>query len=120
MAKFGSLMTEESGEEIVYHMMGFCRKSKAWYEQKIGERERGRDDGGGRMDTSFMEILPTVLSRCVDFWTKADAEREMEMESEEMHGGSEDGNGMWTDMLGNWPVGTEGQDIGVGMGGGMG
>jgi len=117
-------MSEESGEGMVYHMVVILRNSRAWYEQKIGEREkerergRERDDGDGKMDTSFMEILPTLLGRCSDFWTVAEVETERETESEEMRGKSDDeeGNGVWSDMLGSWP----GQEIGVGMGSGIG
>jgi hypothetical protein len=53
------------GSGLVIHMLGFFRKSKVWYEQKMNEPGSHRKRG---MDTSFVDILPTILSRCIDFW----------------------------------------------------
>lgn len=57
----------------VSRMKAFFAKSRRWFEQKVGEgvivggdREGGNGDGG--MDRGFVEVLPTVLRWCVDFW----------------------------------------------------
>ena len=92
-------VSEQGSNNFVSHIYDLFQQSKIWYSQL--QRDPSPIEKGAP-SLSFMEIIPTIMARCVDFSVK--------FASAESDGGASGEGGMeviradeqWSEMLSSW------------------
>lgn len=80
------LSTEGEVNEAFFHMRKLWKSSSSWFDDIERDQSRAGECAIGQLGLHFMDILPTVIDKCVDFPGTR---------------GCED---KWSDMLTDWPV----------------
>jgi hypothetical protein len=96
-------VSEPGSNNFVSHIYDLFQQSKIWYNQVL--RDPAPIEGSECPNFSFMEIIPTIMARCVDFSvTFASVESEVSGEGGEGLEGLEvvRGDEQWSEMLSSW------------------
>ncbi|KAE9374683.1 hypothetical protein N431DRAFT_543935 [Stipitochalara longipes BDJ] len=94
-------VSEPGSNNFVSHIYDLFQQSKIWYSQLL--QDPTPIERGAGPNLSFMEIIPTIMARCVDFSVKfasaeSDGGASAVGEGMEVVGGDE----QWSEMLSSW------------------
>lgn len=97
-------IAEPGSNGFVSHIYDLFQQSKVWYVQIVKDPS---PIGMGKPRFSFMDIIPTIMARCVDFSVTFG---EVKSVASEQSGGGSGGSGLsevgsdeqWSEMLSSW------------------
>jgi hypothetical protein len=96
-------VSEPGGNNYISHIYDLFQQSKVWYSQLIKDPTPIGMGIATRPTFSFMEIIPTIMARCVDFSVTFSSEKS---DVSSAVGGSRlsevGSDEQWNEMLSNW------------------
>jgi hypothetical protein len=98
-------ISETGSNNYISHLYSLFQQSKIWYSQLVKDPTTISMCITGRPTFSFMEIIPTIMARCVDFSGTFSSGKSCS-DSSAVGGGSRlsevGSDEQWSEMLSNW------------------